>query len=733
VVMPWARIVVRKLNSYTERSPSGTGLRVFFRSTPGQDWGSENGKPKGGRNVRFQDGHVELYRFERYLTVTGAHLEDTPETINFVEPDVIAELLAPAAGNGTEHQPGPNPKPAPEIPDELRDRLNEAMADDPVLWEVWSGQVPEGSDTTRSAFDLKLAGALRRRGGFSLDDFATLACSWRFGKGKDGDPRHWRRTWDKAAPPKQEPAAAAVDVEQLIKQASADPGAPFEAPTLNFLAAMRDQEPAAYERARARLKAAGIRVGALDEEVERRKPVTAAEGKGKSLDLPESEPWAEPVAGGKLIAGLVGQIQRYVVLSDHAALAVALWVLHTHAHEVAFHSARLTLTSPVMRCGKSTLLRLIGRLVPRPLATANITPAAMFRVIEAAKPCLLIDEADSFAQDNEELRGVINSSHCCLDAFVVRAVPAGDDYEARRFSTWAPMAIASIGRVASTIADRSVIIAMQRKAPGQTVARMRVDRDDGFGVLASKNARWVADHLEALRQADPVMPSALNDRAADNWRLLLAIADLAGGQWLATARAAALALSGTDEDTEIGVQVLGDIRTVFDSTKAKAIWTEDLLHHLHAMSEAPWCEYGRARKPITPRQLAALLKPFSIGAGQVGKRDGANVTNKRGYEREQFSPAWERYLSANALTPRESASVSDFVSANSDEPLADENPPNRAETADVSGLADETSPSGGECAFCRETIEPGTPYTATSGGEHLHNGCVDEWCRVPGR
>jgi RecA-family ATPase len=208
VVMPWARIVVRKLNSYTERSPSGTGLRVFFRSARGQDWGSENGKPKGGRKVRLQDGHLELYRFERYLTVTGAHLEDTPETINFVEPDVIAELLAPADGNGGDHQAGPDPQPATDIPDELRDRLNEAMAEDSVLWEVWSGQAPEGGDTTRSAFDLKPAGALRRNGGFSLEDFATLARWWEYGKGKDGDPRHWRRTWDKAEPPKRGQAVA---------------------------------------------------------------------------------------------------------------------------------------------------------------------------------------------------------------------------------------------------------------------------------------------------------------------------------------------------------------------------------------------------------------------------------------------------------------------------------------------------------------------------------------------
>ena len=189
IVKPAARIVVRKLDSYTERSPSGRGLRVFFRGT----------MPDKGRKVRYQDGHLELYRTERYLTVTGSHLEETPETINYVAPEVIAELLGRSQStSGVKN--GPDPIPAGEVSDDLRDRLNEAMAHSSAVWEAWNGQAPDGNDRTRSAFDLKLAGALRRHGGFSLEDFATLARWWPHGKGKEGDPRHWRRTWERAAP-----------------------------------------------------------------------------------------------------------------------------------------------------------------------------------------------------------------------------------------------------------------------------------------------------------------------------------------------------------------------------------------------------------------------------------------------------------------------------------------------------------------------------------------------------
>ena len=130
------------------------------------------------------------------------------------------------------------------------------------------------------------------------------------------------------------------------------------------------------------------------------------------------------------------------------------------------------------------------------------------------------------------------------------------------------------------------------------------------------------------------MPGALNDRQADNWRGLLAIADLCGSEWPPRARAAALALSATDEDAEtIGVQALADLAVVFNSTGAESIWTENLLRHLHAMSERPWGEYGRARKPITARQLASLLKPFGIVTKEQIKQD---EVNKRGYRRDQF-------------------------------------------------------------------------------------------------
>ena len=104
-------------------------------------------------------------------------------------------------------------------------------------------------------------------------------------------------------------------------------------------------------------------------------------------------------------------IRRYVVLDAAAADAVALWCVGTHAFDCFTIFPRLIATSPEPRCGKTTLLDAVERLVPRPLAAANITAPALFRTIEAARPTLLLDEADTFAKDNEDLRGILNSGH----------------------------------------------------------------------------------------------------------------------------------------------------------------------------------------------------------------------------------------------------------------------------------------------------------------------------------
>lgn len=229
--------------------------------------------------------------------------------------------------------------------------------------------------------------------------------------------------------------------------------------------------PLDYDRVRTvEARKLGVKASTLDREVGARRPCKAgqeAHGSGRILTLPETESWSEPVDGAALLSALVSVIRRHVSLLHHASVAIGLWVVWSWLIDRFDIAPRLAVLSPEKRCGKTTLLEIIDCLVPRALLVSGITPSAIFRVIEAAKPTLLIDEADTFTEGNEELRGILNSGHTRTSATIVRTV--GDSFEPRAFSTWCPMVLAAIGVLPGTVEDRSIVIPMQRKAPGESV------------------------------------------------------------------------------------------------------------------------------------------------------------------------------------------------------------------------------------------------------------------------
>jgi len=393
-----------------------------------------------------------------------------------------------------------------------------------------------------------------------------------------------------------------------------------------------------YERVRddeaKRLK---VRVSVLDEHVSKRRKADQR-GTKRSGFLAPPVPWPDPVECAELLSALEGALLRYVKLPAHACSAIALWVVHAHAIDCAEIAPVLAIESPEKRCGKTTLLCVIKALVPKALTAANMSSAAVFRAVQEFSPTLIIDEADTFlTPDKPELIGILNSSHVRASAYVVRVV--GDNHEVTMFSTWCAKAIALIGGLPSTLQDRSIVIQMRRKQSAEAIERLRLDRLAGLQELCSMCARWVADNSEQLALVDPAMPAQLNDRAADNWRPLIAIAEMAGGQWPVKARSAALALSGLNQDEDDlskGVMLLRDCRRVFDKTRATELGAEVLVTNLCALDETPWAEWRRSEKPITARGVALLLKPFGI----VSK----HTRVVREYHRNDFEDAWRRYL-----------------------------------------------------------------------------------------
>jgi hypothetical protein len=365
---------------------------------------------------------------------------------------------------------------------------------------------------------------------------------------------------------------------------------------------------------------------------------------GRALKLEDPEEWPNPVAIDTLLDVLASLLTAFVVFVDPShADALALWILHTYLMDAWSISPLAVVHSPTMRCGKTTVLQLTAHLASRALAASNISPAALFRAIERYRPTLLLDEAETFLKENEELRGLVNAGHTRKTAVVIRTV--GEQHEAAAFSTWCPKFIALIGRLAPTLMDRSIVIPMRRRMAGESVERLRLDRLDERCVSLRRQAvRWANDTAAQLQAADPYVPPELDDRAADNWRPLLAIAEAAGGAWVTRARTAAVALSRHDDGEQgLSIQLLSDVREVLKGNPplGDTIVSAELVRALVALEDRPWPTCAKLDKPLTPNGLARLLKPFGIvPTGNL--RIGDKVL--KGYRLNVFEEAWDRYL-----------------------------------------------------------------------------------------
>jgi Protein of unknown function (DUF3631) len=365
--------------------------------------------------------------------------------------------------------------------------------------------------------------------------------------------------------------------------------------------------------------------------------------------FPEYEPWPEPVDGAELIADLEAYFARFAHAPAESILAASLWTLWTHTFDLFDIAPLLVLTSPTKRCGKTTMLKLIGSVAARRLFSSNLTGAVLFRMIEKYKPTLLIDEADNFARFNDDLKGLLNAGHERMTAQATRTV--GDDHDVRTFSTWAPKAFTAIGSLPDTIEDRSIRMVMLRKP-----ADVRKDRARRKAIQAAADPlirramRWAADNEIALRSMIEPELEALHDRAADNWSPLIMIADLCGVRDRAEAAAVAL-VSG--EEAGIDELLLAHIREAFGNEEWIA--TETLLHLLVDRDDAPWAKWwaddlrseGGLKKASAA--LARRIRKFDPDLKASQKRTAAD--RARGYDRAQFIDLWNRYLPAEDEGP----------------------------------------------------------------------------------
>jgi hypothetical protein len=351
---------------------------------------------------------------------------------------------------------------------------------------------------------------------------------------------------------------------------------------------------------------------------------------------------------GVLLEDVGRFIRRFVVLTEIQADTLALWTAHTHAIKAADTTPYLAITSAEKRSGKTRLLEVLELLVQTGLPTANTSDAALFRTISKLSPTLLLDEVDAIfkAREREDLRGLLNAGY--RRGAVVRRMGGAKNTTLETFEVFCPKAFAGIGNcLPDTILDRSITIALQRKTREEEVERFRRrDVVPEGELLRDRLADWLEPQVDDLHRARPALPEDLDDRAQDMWESLLAVAELAGGDWPRRAWQAALELSGSGgrEDESLTALLLKDIHAVFSNGAGEHVKTAELIAHLAEVEESPWGDWhGRT---ISPQALSRLLRSHRIKTMPVWI-DGKTV---RGYKAEQFADAFHRVLGVRSVS-----------------------------------------------------------------------------------
>ncbi|MEV5487545.1 DUF3631 domain-containing protein [Streptomyces bobili] len=356
-------------------------------------------------------------------------------------------------------------------------------------------------------------------------------------------------------------------------------------------------------------------------------------------------------------AALLNEVETFhrrfnVFPTEAAFVAVTLWDAHAHLLDAFDSTPRLAFLSPEPGSGKSRALDVVETLVPRSMAAADASAAALFRSvsgIDGGRPTILFDEIDTIfgpkAGDNEQLRGFINAGHA-RGRPMYRCVGDGSNQQVQGFPSFCAVAVAGLGSLPDTILTRSVIIRMRRRARNEHVEafRTRIHVREG-NQLRDRLAKWAETVQERITGAFPEMPDGVTDRPADVWEPLIAIADAAGGDWPDRARAACVTLvtaSKANDKGSIGVRLLTDLRDHV-LIGIDRLPTVAILDRLNALDDAPWADLHG--KPLDNRRLSKMLAEYMTADNEpIASRNIKTAGSVlKGYYTADLGDAWARY------------------------------------------------------------------------------------------
>lgn len=365
--------------------------------------------------------------------------------------------------------------------------------------------------------------------------------------------------------------------------------------------------------------------------------------KRELLELVEATPVWEPAGacGDALLRELENFVARFLILPEGSLFPLAAWVIATFIFESFGAFPYLCVLSPTKQCGKTRLTEVLCLLAANAYRTVGVSEAALFRLIEQSAPTLILDEAEALTGKSdraEAIRALLNAGNR-RNITVPRC--QGNAYELKLFSIYCPKVIVAIGNCPDTIRDRSIVLMMQRRKPGEQVERFLARRvEPEAQALKRELESFIRRHKGEIERAyEELDLHFLQDRDAEAWEPLFAVLKVADPSRWEELRRSAVKLTGdkaaTDIDDNLALRLLADLEATWPESQAAA-FTADLIPILKDIEDAPW----QAEVDLNPRKLARFLRPFGVEPKQVRVGD----RTAKGYDLEELEAAFARYL-----------------------------------------------------------------------------------------
>jgi hypothetical protein len=355
------------------------------------------------------------------------------------------------------------------------------------------------------------------------------------------------------------------------------------------------------------------------------------------------EPWPEPVNLNALLDDIHKHRRRFIIIHDeHGAVTTTLWTAFSWVHnEISTHSPPLLITSvdDEGNAAKTLLCKFLQYQTPRGKVVGELSGASFFHMIDRVHPTLIIDNAESLFRRKKDLIELLNNSW-------TRGVPVPRQVHGVtvEYDVYCPKVIGAIAGsnfLPPNAMGRALHFGMLPKLPSETVEEFQYADNDEFLEQRRKFARFALNNAEALRAANPMVPKGFDNRLRANWRLLFAIADLAGGSWPKRIRAAAVQLTKQYYEPSIGRQCLGRFVELFLASEYEGMVTSAWAQEQFTSDPtAIWANY-KGRGPVTQWGIKDILSKYHISPNVIHPRGRAA---DRGYRIEWFEVMFRHYL-----------------------------------------------------------------------------------------